>query len=526
MLVRRSTLETEPTHSDGSTPRAEVTRETRRRRKRSSRGEKVVGVKRVMEEVTGWWLVALLVLAPWAYGTTFPETRDWLAEGLCGLGVVFAVSLILRRRLPRINWWLAVLNFAILAQGWWMAWNAKLVYDPRVLYFHAISPHLRDLPGTVDQATSWHQMLLITGLFCAFWVVSDLGADKRWRQRLWLAVSVTGVSIVVLGLLQRASGAPGIFWRADLDCGPTFFATYRYHANAGAFINIILPLVAAQSICCFRRDSSQLAKAFWLLALLCVLASALVNVSRAATLITVGLVSILSLQQLHEVIRTQRHGFSKRQLLSVIAVVVIAISALVWVIGFSDAYKHWTELGNSIATNGRFIVYSTIWHHILLKSALWGFGPATFALIFPFFTNGLGTSIHGYWEEAHSDYLQTLVEWGFVGAVLWFLLFGSTIVQAGMALWRGKRTQNGRTRVFGIACFLALASVVVHAIVDFPMQIASLQLYTAVILGFLAAFKYADTDQRKMLGDSFMNGEKRRRKRLPSSSSKKDYCSP
>jgi len=45
------------------------------------------GIRRVFEELPGWWLAALLVIAPWAYGATFPETKDLLAMALCGLSV-------------------------------------------------------------------------------------------------------------------------------------------------------------------------------------------------------------------------------------------------------------------------------------------------------------------------------------------------------------------------------------------------------------------------------------------------------
>jgi hypothetical protein len=44
---------------------------------------------------------------------------------------------------------------------------------------------------------------------------------------------------------------------------------------------------------------------------------------------------------------------------------------------------------------------------------------------------------------------------------------------------------------------LALASVLIHATVDFPMQIASLQLYTTVVLGMLAALQYAESSHRR-----------------------------
>ena len=173
-----------------------------------------------------------------------------------------AVALVVGRRWPRVNWLTGLLSFAILAYGWFVTWNAKLVYDPRAYYFHPGSPPAPSLPGTLDWKTSFDQMVLITGLFFAFWVTNHLSARERWRRRFWLVISLTGFSIVVLGLLQRATGAPSIFWRSDLDCGLTFFATYRYHANAGALINIILPFVAAQCICAFRRGSSDFGRRF------------------------------------------------------------------------------------------------------------------------------------------------------------------------------------------------------------------------------------------------------------------------
>jgi O-Antigen ligase len=486
-------------------------------RRRGALPKMLVGVRQVFEQLPGWWLATLLVIAPWAYGATFPETKDLLAMALCGLSLPFAISLILERRWPRVNWVSVLLALIILAQGWLMTWNAKLIYDPRVLFFHRIPQPVGWLPGTVDQATSWHQMLLITGLFFAFCVASDLAARERWRRRLWLMICLTGVSLMILGLVQRATAAPGIFWRIDLDCGLSFFATYRYHGNAGAFINIILPLVAAQSICAFQKSDSHLAKAFWLLATMCVLASAFVNVSRAATVITVCLVVLFAARQLHELLGTNRH-FTKRQAGVVAAIVVIGVGALVWAIGFTDAYKHWSEPRYNMVVDGRladgrFIVYDRIGHHVLPKAGWWGFGPATFALVFPFFTNDLGAAIKGYWAQAHDDYLQSLVEWGFVGATLWFLFFGNTIVRAVLTFWRRKRAWDSRMRTFGIACFLALGAVLIHSTVDFPLQIASLQLYTSVVLGFLASLEYSTVHRsrrfRLIAVDEEADGEER-----------------
>jgi hypothetical protein len=429
----------------------------------------------------------LLVLAPWAYGTTFPQTKDLLAGGLLLLIGLYLVSLIVERRRPRIDWLLATLTLLILTQGWVMALNPKFVYDPAVQYFHFVPTLLPWLPGTCDQITSIHQMWLITGLFGVFWVAKDLMRSAEWRDRVWTVMSLTGVSLVGLGLLQRITGAPGIFWRSDLDSGPTFFATYRYHANAGAFINVSLLLTAARMICMFRRDHSDLVRSFWVLAFLGTLVSAFVNVSRAATVIGVFLLCGLFSWELRR--RTPARRFVLGWRTVAIALAGVAAAAiLVWAVGFQDAYRHWSELRESLVSDDRRLVYGAVLHYVLPASGWWGFGPGTFHLFFPFFTNSLGTKIMGYWEYAHEDYLETVAEWGVCGAAAWFLFFSQTILRASLTFWRSNRRWDGNTRRFALACFLALGAILIHALVDFPMQIASLQLYTAVLLGLVAAW--------------------------------------
>jgi O-Antigen ligase len=479
---------------------------TRRRRsvetpeggkRRGRRFSLLNGGKLFLEEAPRWWLAGLLVFAPWAFGAIMPITKEILTKGLLALIGLFAVSLALRRRWPRIHWLTALLSLFLLGQGWLMTWNPWLVYDPMVFYFHHVQQPIGWLPGTVDHAASFHQMLLITGLFGAFWVAMDAAANPVWRSRLWLVMSLTGVSIMILGLLQRVTGAPAIFWQTDLDCGSTFFATYRYHANAGAFINIVLPLIAGQTLLTLRCGRSGLARALWVLALLFTLVSGFVNVSRAATVITIGSFCLLSLWEIRQRTQSQDIFFTKQRISVVACLLIVGVSLLVWTVGFGNVVQRWLDPYNPIVGNGRVLAYQVVVQHLL---GPWGFGPATFQLVFPFFTNSLGNRIEGIWEYAHADYLQTVVEWGLCGALAWFILFGSTIVRAAATFYRSSKGWEGEVRVFAVACFLALGSVLIHALVDFPLQIASLQLYTSVLLGLLTALSYQKTKSSRRIG--------------------------
>jgi hypothetical protein len=52
-------------------------------------------------------------------------------------------------------------------------------------------------------------------------------------------------------------------------------------------------------------------------------------------------------------------------------------------------------------------------------------------------------------------------------------------------VWRHRRRIPTRDRVFQFVASAGLGAVLVHALGDFPLQIASIQLYAAVLIGAL-----------------------------------------
>jgi O-antigen ligase len=120
-----------------------------------------------------------------------------------------------------------------------------------------------------------------------------------------------------------------------------------------------------------------------------------------------------------------------------------------------------------------------------LPAAGWfGFGPGTFSIVFPFLLREHGVELDGILRYAHQDYLQTLLEWGTVGFALWAMLVGGGIARVAIYLWRGSAIR--REHALGLALTaLSIFGVLIHSLIDFPLQIASLQLITAVLLGQL-----------------------------------------
>jgi O-antigen ligase len=295
---------------------------------------------------------------------------------------------------------------------------------------------------------------------------------------------LAGGSIALLGLLQKATGAEMIFWRSvpEWERVP-FFATYYYHANAGAYLNLIVPPALGLAARSLMRPRVPIAKAVSLILALLTIAAVAANTSRMAELI--GLILIVSL--LVSFIRSALRRYGKidyKNLLLGSGVVVFTLFAIARVSHLDQPLKRWNELSAQLPADARWLASRAALR--ALGDASWfGFGPGTFRVIFPYYTSGLGRGIEGTWRFLHEDYLQTVLEWGRLGSVLWGLLFFGGIFVAIKNLRTPGRALEWlpRHRRLLPMIVLALLGIALHALVDFPLQIASLQFYVAVYLG-------------------------------------------
>ena len=425
---------------------------------------------------------ATLAYAPLAYGGTTSTSIDIVNWLLATAFSLWVIELLVNRRWLKFPKLLLFLVVALLALGGWMVLNAFSIYDAAFESFAPLRNFTSRAAGSVDYAISTAWMIRGGLLLIAILFVVDLSQDKDGLLQLWYAVGIVAGLISLLGLLQKATGAEMIFWqKSPGEPVKTFFATYYYHANAGAYLNLVLPMTAGLAVRAFATPSRPVLRATWLMIFVLNLAAIAANTSRMAQLIGGLLVLGLAIQLGPSLIRR----FSRAEI-NIALVGSVAILFALFAIGkashLEEPLHRWQTLSEHISEDARWVV-ARVALGVLPHVGLFGFGPGTFRIVFPVFNSMATESAPGGWRFLHEDYLQTLIEWGWLGSALWALLFFGGIAVAVRNLRRHRREWTPRRRLILPLAALALGGVALHAIVDFPLQIMSIQLYAATYLG-------------------------------------------
>ena len=365
-----------------------------------------------------------------------------------------------------------------------MVFNAKSIYDSDFSVFVPLHNFASPVAGSVDYPISAAWMIRGALLLGIILFVADLSQSNRWLLRLWYLISLVGGSIAFLGLLQKATGTLMIFWqtppREDVRVS-TFFATYYYHGNAGAFLNLVWPLTFGLAIRAFASGSHPWMRAMWTSVFLVTIAAVLANTSRMAQL--AGLLLLVAVCVQFGPLLLRKLSGGKSVALAGALAIGLAFIAFAQASHFEQALNRWQLQSEHIPNDARWQA-SRVAVRALANAGLFGFGPGTFRVVFPTYNRRGSDQVPGTWRFLHQDYLQTLLEWGWMGGILWALLFFGGIT-VGIRSYKkySRRDWTPRRRVLQPLVIIALMGVALHALVDFPVQIESIQLYVATYLG-------------------------------------------
>ena len=88
----------------------------------------------------------------------------------------------------------------------------------------------------------------------------------------------------------------------------------------------------------------------------------------------------------------------------------------------------------------------------------------------------------GVRDYAHEDYLQTVLEWGWLGTVWWTLLVAGGLYRAIRTYSQRELFASKTERHLVLAAILGVCGTLAQSLVEFPLQVASLRLFFLVLL--------------------------------------------
>jgi hypothetical protein len=443
---------------------------------------------------SAFFVAVALFYAPLAYGCTRPEMLPTL---FCLLGAVIitsVVSMALRSTWSRIPRLVLVCVALLLIQGWWMTGNPVF---PSLIAANGGSVNAS--PGEIH-LISFNTMTVTSLLLGCFVVLCTILEDPHQRRFILLCAAASGVLISVFGIVLKLSGEQLMpyFWKqADIDWND--FALYRYHGNAGAFLNLAWPLILVFTRRAYTPTVSIASKVVWTFCSVACASALFLNSSKAALVIGLLILPCPFLTRLTR-LRGKILFILGAVTLLIIASGLVASSILAQNAAI-DRITNTTEVAGGL--EGRLADYQEDLN-ALPEAGAFGFGPGLYKVAFPYQLSPMrnaGSAVHDF---AHEDYLQTALEWGWVGTLWWAILVAG-------GLYRGLRTYAQRERFASkterhllLGAILGVCGTLTHALVDFPLQIPSIRLFFLVLLavcwaspGFLTPSQTEATPRRR-----------------------------
>jgi len=256
--------------------------------------------------------------------------------------------------------------------------------------------------------------------------------SRRALRRFFFIVLSNALLLAVFGTFQKLGGAKGLFFGLVPSPQPRFFASFIYHNHWGAFCVLMLTLALGLFAHYLRRHLLRDLTRTPAMYVLAVVAAAAITTplsdSRSGTVLVLFALLVATVHTL--TVFWKRHdGSPTRRLLP--PALASVIFALLLFIGYDLAKPQITQrfqqtqnqLSNRVTISPlehRLTLYRDTWH-MARDRLTFGWGMASYPHTFRIYNTqayGKADRLPLSYHDAHSDWLQTLAEFGVVGSAL------------------------------------------------------------------------------------------------------------
>lgn len=339
-------------------------------------------------------------------------------------------------------------------------------------------------PITLTPSATWLSGISLLPPIAVFLAVLVL--SKRERRYLCVLVIVTAFASVFLGLLQLAQGdhsALRFFDITNKTEAVGFFAN-RNHLAALLYVSVLLicahlceALAAVKVVRDARIDTNSLAPLVaYVTALIVVMAGAMMARSRAGLLLTLlALIASVSLASGDARLKRLRSSVA-----GAIGATTLAIMTFILPLAF---YRILDRIGSDPSNNLR-VPFASNTISAAMAYMPWGSGLGSFVPVYQLFEPAQEIGLT-YANHAHNDLLEAWLETGIIGPFL-IGVFCIWLLRSAFALWHSETESSGSLDLsLRRAASVALALLLAHSLVDYPLRTTAIATVAAMLAAFL-----------------------------------------
>lgn len=432
-----------------------------------------------------YFLLSLIFLLPIPLGSNRPWA--WAAFELAIFVLTFFVilkhyayfSLTIKQHKLICYLWLALIGFSIL----------QIIPLPAPL-LSVLSPTAYELYNgvnsqrfsiSIDPSQSQIHLIKLMSFFCLFICVIVLTNSEKKINAILL-------TLVASGTFQALYGTSEVL--LDIEKSLVFHLDVRNHATGtlvykNHFANLLIMCLSAGLglLVASLQNTTQsqprhlahvasdllLSKKAIVRICLAILVIGLVmsrsrmgNTAFFASMTIVGLLSLVLIK-----------NRSKGMLILFSSLIIIDLMIVSAYFGLEKVKQRLAETSFEGGTRDEVVLDSI---PIVSEFPIFGSGAGSFYSTFPSYQT---KEIFIFYDHLHNDYLQFLIEFGFLGAFLLVLVVAFSFYQAFVSM---KNSQRSILRGLSFACLMAILGMGMHMTVDFPLQSYGNACYFVIIL--------------------------------------------
>jgi len=349
--------------------------------------------------------------------------------------------------------------FVIWAVGEFFAGNFRVVpnplYVPMTLFAGVVVLQVV-LHRTAYWYATWSGAILWGSYAILFFLVANIFGRREWLPAFGCFCIAFGFLLSLFAVVQQFTSNGKIYWVVTNRYGGWIYGPYVNHAHYAGLMEMLVPFPIIFAI----LRPNRLERATFLFAAVVMGSTIFLSLSLGGMISFAAEMAVLSLV----LIRTRR--FARGEILLLVLLCLALIGWLAW-LRPTGLIERLARLSNPIrdagATGRIAILRDSL--RMLRERPILGWGLRTFPVVYPsfrsFFTN--------QWvNEAHNDYVQTIVETGIAGfsAAIAFL-----VLLCNEGIHNLRRWRSNNQYAFGLAAFLGCVGLMVHSLVDFNLQI-------------------------------------------------------